>query len=128
MPGDPDASLLIEYVSGDDPMMPKRGEKLTADEVAALRAWIAAGAKWPEGRKLVDKFLADSNWWSLQPIERPAMPELSPADQRRVRTPIDAFILAKLRDQKLNLSPEADRRTLVRRLYFDLTGLPPTPE
>src|SRR5262245_19100741 len=60
------------------------------------------------------------SWWSFQPIERPKVPEN--------RNPIDYFILAKLSDQGLSLSPEADRRTLIRRVTLDLTGLPPTPE
>ncbi len=127
-PGDAASSLIIDYVSGDKPQMPKRGEPLTKDEVAALAKWINTGAKWPEERKLVDKYLASSDWWSLQPVVRPALPKLSAEDAARVRTPIDTFILAKLREQKLSPSPEADRRTLMRRVYFDLIGLPPAPE
>ena len=67
-------------------------------------------------------------WWSLRPLSRPPLPRLSQDDAKWVRTPIDAFILAKLREKGLSPSPEADRRTLVRRLTFDLIGLPPTPE
>jgi hypothetical protein len=69
-----------------------------------------------------------TDWWSLRPLRRPEMPKLSPEDELRVRTPVDAFILAKLREQKLARSPEADRRTLIRRVYFDLVGLPPAPD
>ena len=68
---------------------------------------------------------ADEAWWSFRPIARPAVPA---ADAKWGRNPIDRFVLAKLRDKGLKPSPEADRRVLVRRLYFDLTGLPPTPE
>jgi hypothetical protein len=68
------------------------------------------------------------DWWSFKPVTRPALPKLTPADQRRVRNPIDAFVIAKQREQGLGPSAEADRRTLIRRLYFDLTGLPPKPE
>ncbi|MEX2025659.1 MAG: DUF1549 domain-containing protein, partial [Pirellulaceae bacterium] len=108
--------------------MPKGKTPLKAAEIESIRAWIAAGAKWPDGLVLNDKALADANWWSLKPIVRPGLPKLSDEDQRRVRTPIDAFVFAKLREQKLDPSPEADKRTLIRRLYFDLIGLPPTPE
>ena len=70
----------------------------------------------------------DSNhWWSLQPLTRPAVPPLTPGASRRANA-IDAFILAKLAEKELRPSPEADRLTLIRRLYFDLVGLPPMPE
>ena len=68
-----------------------------------------------------------TNWWSLRPLARPSLPQVSdPA--RRIRNPVDAFILAKLAENGFEPSPEANRRTLIRRLYFDLLGLPPTPE
>jgi hypothetical protein len=67
-------------------------------------------------------------WWSLRPIENPALPMPSVEDAKGVRNPIDAFVIAKLREKGLSPSPEADARTLIRRLSFDLTGLPPTPE
>jgi hypothetical protein len=67
-------------------------------------------------------------WWSLRPIEKPTLPTMSADDAKWVRNPVDAFIIAKLRDKGLAPSPEADPRTLIRRLSFDLTGLPPTPE
>ena len=126
--GKPAASVLLDMVSGDKPEMPKKGAKLTAAEVESIRTWIAAGATWPPQRKLEDKSLADSNWWSLRPLARPARPALSVADQPWATNPIDGFILAQLREQGFAPSPQADRRTLIRRLYFDLLGLPPTPE
>jgi mono/diheme cytochrome c family protein len=126
-PGDPEHSRLITLISGPYPKMPKKGE-LTADEVAAFRRWVAAGAPFPADARLEDKSTLDPTWWSFQPITRPAVPPVSPADQAWVRNPIDAFLLAKLRQQNLSPSPEADRRTLIRRLYFDLIGLPPTAE
>ena len=125
VPGEPDVSPLLDAVSGDEPSMPKEGPPLTAAEVAAIRQWIAAGAPWPSDVELTDNRPHDLNWWSLQPLVRPAVPALNDA---RIRTPIDAFILEKLQANGLAPSPEADRRTLLRRLYFDLTGLPPTPE
>jgi len=73
--------------------------------------------------------LEDFDWWSLRPITRPAEPALrDPALAARVRNPVDRFIFARLEQERLRPSPEADRRTLIRRLYFDLIGLPPTPE
>ena len=126
--GKPEASLLLDYISGDKPEMPKKGPPLKAEEVRGIRKWIAAGAKWPEGMTLLDRALADTNWWSLQPLVRPPLPQLNATEQQRVRTPVDAFILARLREKGLGMSPEADKRTLIRRLYFDLVGLPPTPE
>jgi mono/diheme cytochrome c family protein len=125
-PGRPAASLLLDYVAGDEPLMPKSGPPLSVEEIAALRAWIAEGAKWPAARKLEDKGLADTNWWSLQPLVRPAVPRIqNPKSQ--IQNPIDAFVVAKLDELGLPQSPEADRRTHIRRLYFDLVGLPPTP-
>ncbi len=70
----------------------------------------------------------EENWWSLRPLERTAVPELSTDDSRWARTPIDAFVAAQLRQHGLGPSAPADRRTLIRRLYFDLVGLPPSPE
>jgi hypothetical protein len=121
--GKPDESLLVDYITGDEPQMPKGERPLTALEVATIREWIADGAEWPAGLELVDKRKHDLDWWSLRPLNRPSPPKI---DSDWVRTPIDAFILAKLRDIKLAPSPEADRRTLIRRLYFDLIGLPPS--
>jgi hypothetical protein len=127
-PGKPAESLLLDYISGDKPEMPKKGPPLKKEEVALIRDWIAAGAKWPADFALLDRAVADSNWWSLQPLVRPPLPKLGTDDEKRVLTPIDAFILAKLHEQQLAPSAEADKLTLLRRLYFDLTGLPPTPE
>jgi mono/diheme cytochrome c family protein len=128
VPGKPDESLLLDYVSGENPEMPKRGEKLTPAEIAALRTWIAAGAPWPEERQLEDKYLASADWWSLRPLRRPALPELTAEDAAWARNPLDRFVVARLRAEGLGPSAEADRRTLIRRLSFDLAGLPPTPE
>jgi len=124
-PGKAADSPLIRRVSSTDPThrMPPKGEPLSADEVNTLRAWIDAGARWP-AEEAAD---ARTDWWSLKPMRKPAVPNLSD-DTRRVRNPIDAFVLAKLREKGLRPSPEADRRTLIRRLSFDLIGLPPTPD
>jgi mono/diheme cytochrome c family protein len=122
VPGRADASPLFRYVAGLDPdlRMPPTGPRLNAEQVALLRAWLDQGAVWPEDRKTTDP----RAWWSLRPLKRPPVP---PAD-KWVRNPIDAFVLATLHAHGLRPSPEADRRTLIRRLSFDLLGLPPTPE
>jgi mono/diheme cytochrome c family protein len=118
VPGKSVDSLLFQLVSGQDKdrqMPPKLG--LSAAEISTLKAWIDQGAKWPDdGSTAVNP----TDWWSLKPLAKPSVPT--------VPNSIDQFILAKLRDKGLSPSPEADRRTLIRRVYFDLTGLPPTPE
>lgn len=121
VPGDPDRSLLLEQVAGPDPAMPKRGKHLTAGEVATLRRWIESGAPWPEDRLLVDKAERDLDWWSLKPLERPRVPD-GGADN-----PVDSFVNAGMTEKGLVPAPEADALTLVRRMTYDLTGLPPTP-
>jgi hypothetical protein len=131
VPGSADRSLLLRVVNGPAPRMPRTGPKLTDGERVQLRRWIDAGAPWPAGVVLRVEGPApvDGTWWSLQPLTTPPLPVLRNADHSaRVRNPIDRFILAKLEEKGLAPSPEADRVTLVRRLYFDLIGLPPTPE
>jgi hypothetical protein len=125
LPGRPDDSLLVEYISGEEPTMPKGGPRLDAAQVASVRQWIADGALWPDGVELNGVPSRDLDWWSLRPLDEVAIPR---SDGRWGRTPIDAFVLQKLHAEGLAPSPEADRRTLLRRLYFDLIGLPPTPE
>jgi hypothetical protein len=147
--GDADASYLVELITPEagHARMPKDADSLSPKEIAAIRAWIQAGAHWPEGLVLSEPEVADLDWWSLRPLQLPAVPEFSTQDSTKdstkdsaddapqadvgrlaIRTPIDAFVQAKLTDMGLVASPEADRRTLIRRVYFDLIGLPPTPE
>ena len=123
-PGKPGESLLLEMVRGDQPEMPQDGPPLSADQVAALEKWIATGATWPDGVTLADKSVSET-WWSLKPLERPSIPATRSAWPRNE---VDRFVLAELTARQLEPSPEADRRTLIRRLSFDLHGLPPTPE
>ncbi len=128
-PGKRDESLLYERIRKGE--MPPGMKKLTAEEVALIGRWIAAGAKaaGPEPEKIDHGFViteAERNYWAFQPIRRPAVAMLDPP--ARGRTPIDEFIGARLQTAGLTLSPEADRRTLIRRAYFDLLGVPPTPE
>jgi hypothetical protein len=125
-PGQAERSLLLKAVSGSQPRMPKQGPKLTSDEVAVLRRWIDAGSAWPDDVKLTPPKLVAEDWWSLRPLSRPAPPAVKV--RSRLRTPIDAFIVARLEKEGLHLAPEADRLTLLRRVTFDLTGLPPTPQ
>ncbi len=123
-PGRPDESLLIEKIVGKTPAMPKTGPPLSAAEVATLRHWVETGAAWPDGLVLKDRKFDGEIWWSLRPLKRPEVPKTSGWG----RTPVDAFILSRLQRDRLAPSTEADRRTLIRRVTFDLTGLPPTPE
>ena len=117
LPGKSAESPLIRFVAGvdKDMVMPPKGERLSAEQISLLRAWIDQGAKWPE-----DGSGAAAKHWAWQPVVRPAVPEIG--------NPIDAFLAAKLAEKGLAFSPPADARTLIRRLYFTTIGLPPTPE
>jgi hypothetical protein len=127
VPGKPDESPLLQRILKNE-MPPRKGKRAapTPGEIDRLREWIAAGAPWPEGRTL-DLFEATGatrggrDWWSLQPIRRPTLP----AGQGN--NPIDALIRAKLPPGWVP-APEADRRTLLRRVHYDLIGLPPSAE
>jgi hypothetical protein len=135
-PGDADESLLYRFVAGEEkPRMPM-GEELSEYQIALLKNWIDKGAVWENywtwGEK--DKVYASLNtitdeqrsYWAFRKPSRPQIPKVK--NSSWVRTPIDAFILSKLEEKGLQPSAPADRRTLIRRLTFDLTGLPPTPE
>jgi hypothetical protein len=108
--------------------MPKSGEPLEATEVAAITDWIKTGAKWPDGFTIEDPVIEGSDWWSFAPMVKPDTGPLMAASSPDVTNPIDAFILKTLAEQKLTPSKPAEPRDLIRRLYFDLIGLPPTPE
>jgi mono/diheme cytochrome c family protein len=128
IPGKSADSPLIRYIAGLDrqiAMPPKKEDRLSKKEIGLLRAWIDQGALWPESAGADDDPL---NWWSLRSLSRPALPKLWEDDSCHVRNAVDAFVWAKLREKGLRPSPSADRRTLIRRLSFDLLGLPPTPE
>ncbi|MBL9125207.1 MAG: DUF1553 domain-containing protein [Planctomycetaceae bacterium] len=121
----PAASYLWERVAADE-MPPKH--PLSAAEKDLLRRWLTAGAQWSAGE--IDRFRittdarAGYDWWSLQPVVRPSVP--SGGDDSWSRTPVDRFIQQGLVERGLAPSPEADRRTLIRRLSYDLLGLPPS--
>lgn len=128
VPGDVAASHLVDLITGNNgetPEMPKEGEPLRSQEVELIRAWIMAGANWPDGFEITPKQTGDPTWWSLQPPQQVEVPETSEAPIFWQHNPIDAFIFQKLKEQGLEPSARADRRTLVRRVTFDLTGLPP---
>jgi hypothetical protein len=130
VPGDPDKSALIRAVRHSDGMkMPPTG-KLRADEITALEQWVKAGAPWPAagegGQRPGVKGGENKPHWAFQPVRKPVIPRVK--NQAWVRNPVDAFVLAKLEAKGLAPSPQADARTLIRRVTFDLTGLPPTPE
>lgn len=126
-PGQVDVSLLWHMVSGEPAEMPKGRPKLRPEALAAIRTWIEGGAAWPTGVTLQERSSADFDWWSWQPLKRPSVPPLPAAYAEQARTPIDHFILQRLHERGWSFSPPADRRTLARRLWFDLTGLPPDP-
>ena len=123
VPGSASDSLLLSAVQGKGELkMPPGDAALDPSKIGLLGKWIDAGAPWPTDAKVSD----EPSWWSFRKPERPAVPE--PKDKSWVRNPIDTFILAKLNEQGLEPVEPADRWTLVRRAYFDLHGLPPTPE
>ncbi|MFO1044247.1 MAG: PSD1 and planctomycete cytochrome C domain-containing protein [Planctomycetaceae bacterium] len=140
--GKPEESLLIKRIRAEE-MPPRRllvsvsVKPMESGELKKLEAWIAAGMPEspiaPDVASLEpDKLVtdADRDFWSFQPLHRVTPPSVinSPADKARVHNSIDQFILAKLREKNLSFSNEADRVTLIRRVSFDLIGLPPTPE
>ena len=156
-PGQPMASRLFIAVTRQDPylqMPPKENDRLTGEQVETIRQWIAAGAPWPDeiGRQELRRdqwtqgesvegvlvrtsggqsdewtyrrYLPE-NLWAYQPLEEPAVPGSRYPD---TRNPIDVFIERGLEKRSLQPAPMADRQTLIRRITYDLTGLPPTPQ
>jgi mono/diheme cytochrome c family protein len=131
--GDPDASLMMKALRYTDARlkMPPTG-KLSDDQLASVEAWIKAGATWPQNDHAIlksppYKISAEQRaFWSFLPVKPVSPPEVR--DTKWARTEIDHFILAKLEEHDLQPARFADRRTLIRRAYYDLTGLPPSPE
>lgn len=122
VPGKPDASRLIDRLTTSDvhERMPLEAAPLQPQQIAAIREWILAGAPVPPDEKGEEDPLEH---WSFRRIERPPMPEIG-----EVAHPVDRFLVAKHREKKLRTAPEAERTLLLRRLYLDLMGLPPTAE
>lgn len=135
VPGDPDKSLIITAVHQTTALKMPKGGKLTPQEVADLTEWVKHGAVWPKSAPgtvfsasvktgvITDKQRA---FWSFQPLKVISVPEVK--DAHWAKTPIDKFALAKMEEAGLKPPAQADRRTLIRRATYDLTGLPPTPE
>ncbi|HEY5314563.1 MAG TPA: DUF1549 domain-containing protein, partial [Pirellulales bacterium] len=155
-PGRPAASPLLKAVLRIDdefsPMPPKDNDKLSAEQIAALRQWIAGGLPWPSDKRLEELATSRSTWdvddgvtvatsgglsadwtnrrykpenlWPYRPLARPSLPRIAGS---AVGNPIDAFIAADLAVRQLKHAPPADRLTLLRRATFDLLGLPPSP-
>jgi hypothetical protein len=130
VPGKPDASLLVQAVRhAGERKMPR--DKLPAHEIAALTRWVQLGLPWPEAGparpdssfRITDE---QRNFWSFRPVKAPPVPAVKAADW--CRTSVDRFLLARLEARGLRPVADADKRTLIRRVTFDLTGLPPTPE
>ena len=121
-------STILERVAADE-MPPKK--PLSAIDKKLLKDWVEAGAKW--GTDPIDPFRfttanrAGFDWWALQPIKQSEVPKIQ-NPKSKIENPIDSFVLSKLSDKGLSPSPPAERRVLIRRLTFDLIGLPPTPE
>jgi mono/diheme cytochrome c family protein len=126
VPGKSDESPLIQYVAADDDdfAMPPEGDRLTAEEIAILRAWIDEGAVWPD-ELAGNAARRGAGHWAFQPVKRILSPNV---ESDWVTNAIDAFILQRLEGEGLSPASRADRRTLIRRVYLDMHGLPPTPE
>ena len=130
VPGDTEKSLLIKAVRYTKPdlQMPPKNKRLAPEQIAALETWVKMGAPDPRSTSPSTSNSQPSSagkHWAFQPIHPPALPVVK--NKRWAQSPIDAFVLAKLEAAKLDPSPATDKRTLIRRATFDLTGLPPTP-
>ncbi len=126
IPGNSGGSRLIRYVSGADPkiVMPPQGDRLSEEQVGLLRTWIDQGAHYSEQTSADEVQAGRSSHWSFQPVLPPPIPSVSNPDW--VRNPIDAFVLEKLEKRGWKPSNPATPRALLRRIYLDLIGLPPT--
>ena len=130
VPGDPSASLLIKAIRHEGPKMPLGG-KLKPAEIEAFETWVRQGARWPNeavAAVVSTKSIQEraQEYWAFRPVAEVSPPSVNA--RQWVRTPVDAFILSKLEMAKLTPAPAADPATLLRRVTFDLTGLPPRPE
>ena len=125
VPGKAQESLLFKKITrADEPAMPYKREKLSEDEIAVIKNWIDAGANYE--RPLNQEKWKAGQHWSLKPLQKNSPPTTK--NSRWPKTPVDQFVLAKLEEKGMKPSSLADKRTLLRRVTFDLTGLPPTPE
>jgi hypothetical protein len=126
VPGHSQNSRLISRLLAQErPMMPYGGPQLPPNEIATIRNWIDAGAPGPDSTTPLAAVKAPRHWSYIKPV-RPALPEVKNAAW--CRNPIDHFILARLEHERLKPAPPASKNTLLRRVYLDLTGLPPSPQ
>ncbi len=134
VPGSPESSLLIKAVryTDIDLQMPPKDKKLSESQINSLVEWVRMGAPDPRSsgtppkiEKSTYDFAAARTNWAFHPPQDPPVPKVS--NRKWIQSPIDAFVLAQLEKQKLKPAVLADKRTLIRRATFDLTGLPPTP-
>ncbi len=129
VPAKPAESLLIEAINYESFEMPPKGQ-LSADSIAVLTHWVKIGAPWPDAKanliRSSEKTFTDEdrNWWAIQPVREPKVPD---AGADWARNEVDRFVARKLDEAGLHPAREASRHELVRRAYFDLHGLPPTP-
>ncbi|GAA4438149.1 PSD1 and planctomycete cytochrome C domain-containing protein [Bremerella cremea] len=130
--GKPDESLLIEAIHYDGIYQMPPKSRMPEDEIAKLEKWVATGAAWPPGedntpkKEVFDLEQRKADHWAWQPVTRPALPTVK--NETWAKDPLDRFILAKLEEANLSPNSPADQATLLRRVYFDLTGMPPTRE
>lgn len=126
--GSTDESELLKRITSNhkDEQMPPKGERLLASEIDLLRRWILSGAAWPESTASVAAAKPTSTHWAFQPVREPKLPEVK--DKAWPRNPIDHFIQAKREAAGLAPAPDAEPQVLIRRLSYDLTGLPPKPD
>lgn len=133
VPGKPDESLLIQAVRYESFEMPPDG-KLPEESIRLLEEWVRRGAPWPNAQaappSVVKKGFDDQDraWWALQPLKNISPPAADSQAKSWARNEIDLFVVAAMKKEGLTPAPEADRLTLIRRLSFDLIGLPPTQE
>ncbi|HEY6226262.1 MAG TPA: DUF1549 domain-containing protein, partial [Verrucomicrobiae bacterium] len=127
VPGDPEKSRLIvalRYKDEQLQMPPK--EQLPSDVVANFEKWVKAGAPDPRTAKIAKVSATATNHWAFQPVKNRPVPKVK--DRKWVKQPVDAFVLSDLEEHRVEPAPPADKRALLRRATFDLTGLPPTPD
>ncbi len=129
VPGNPEKSLLIKAVNYTDPdlQMPPKGDKLSDQQIADLTAWVRMGAPDPRVASASQKEWKDPNarHWAWQPVKKSTVPDVK--ETAWIQTPVDTFIVATLSEKGMKPNALADKRALIRRAYFDLIGLPPTP-
>lgn len=126
VPGEPDQSRLMRAISYEGEIQMPPAARLPEKSIAAIREWVRLGAPWPETSAVVFAGKRDAAHWAFQPVGRPQPPDVTHGDA--VRQELDRFVLARLESAGIPFNAPADPRTLVRRLYFDLIGLPPEPE